>query len=175
MPINSCREKINFKGQNQVMKTIVLYLFLVSGIVLQFSCGKDDPPAGPSKTELITKAAWKYDTGGVDANKDGFVDTALPPGYVLPCNTDNTLTFSTGGTGVVDEGATKCDVADPQTRNFTWTFTAGETMINFPSVVFSGLTGDVKIKALTDTKLELMKEVNIGAPSTVFVIISFKH
>jgi len=157
------------------MKTRGLFSFLLIGIALQFSCGKDDPPAGPSKMELITKSAWRYDTGGVDANKDGFVDTALPPGYVLSCNTDNTLTFKNDGTGVVDEGATKCDVADPQTRNFTWTFTAGETIINFPTLVFNGLTGDVKIKTLTDTKLELMKEVNIGAPTTVFVIISFKH
>jgi hypothetical protein len=157
------------------MKTRGLFYFLLTGIALQFACGKDDAPAGPSKTELITKAAWKYDTGGVDANKDGFADTALPPGYVLSCNTDNTLTFNTNNTGVVDEGATKCDPADPQTRDFTWTFTNNETRINFPTLVFNGLTGDVTIKTLTDTKLELIKEVNIGAPSTVNVIISFKH
>ena len=157
------------------MKTRGLYSFLLIGISLQLACSKDDPPAGPSKTELITKAAWKYDTGGVDANKDGFVDTNLPPGYVLSCNTDNTLTFNNDGTGVVDEGATKCDAAEPQTRDFTWTFTNNETHINFPTLVFNGLTGDVTIKTLTDTKLELLKEVNIGAPSTVNVIISFKH
>ena len=157
------------------MKTSGLFCFLLGGIALQFACGKDDPPAGPTKTELITKAAWKYDTGGVDANKDGFVDTNLPPGYVQACNTDNTLTFNTNNTGVADEGASKCDPADPQTRDFTWTFVNNETHINFPTLVFNGLTGDVTIKTLTDTKLELLKEVNIGAPSTVNVIISFKH
>ncbi len=153
------------------------YLFpstIIFGLLISFGCKKSDS-SGPSKTELITSASWKYDNAGLDINKDGFIDTALPPGYVGDCDKDNTLTFKSDGTGTLDEGASKCDPGNPQTSPFTWSFKNGETTINFPTVILTGISGDVTIQKLTSTELDFIKEINIGAPATVNVIVELKH
>lgn len=142
---------------------------------LLFSACKKNDTAGPTKMELITTSTWKFDKAGLDVNKDGFMDTDLPPGYLVECDKDNVITFKSDGTGTVDEGASKCDPADPQTSPFTWSFKNNETILNFPAAVFNGITGDVTIQKLTTTELDMIKEVNIGAPTTVNVIFEMKH
>lgn len=142
---------------------------------LFFSACKKNDATGPTKMELITTGTWKFDKAGLDVNKDGFMDTDLPPGYLVDCDKDNVITFKSDGTGTVDEGASKCDPADPQTSPFTWSFKNNETILNFPAAVFNGITGDVTIQKLTTTELDMIKEVNIGAPTTVNVIFEMKR
>src|SRR4051794_40010009 len=103
------------------MKQGILLTALALGFV---SCDKnDDPPQGPSKTDMVTSAAWKYDNGGADSNGDGTIDfTFEQTGVVQPCRLDNTALFKADGTGVTDEGATKCNTTDPQTAAFNWNF-----------------------------------------------------
>jgi len=155
------------------MKSFVFAALTISLLGLAACSNKDD--SGPTNTELLTSATWKYKNAGVDVNNDGFIDTGVPPGYVGDCDKDNLLTFKSDGTGILDEGATKCDPGEPQTKPFTWTFKNNETVINFPSAVFSGITGDVKILKLTSTELNLSKEVNIGGTTTVFIVVELQH
>ncbi|HUR09914.1 MAG TPA: hypothetical protein VM012_01010 [Flavitalea sp.] len=156
--------KINF---------LLLTLFSIS----IFSCQKSDDENKNTQGNLalISSAAWKYESAGLDVNKDGQMDTGLPVGFVMACDTDNTLTFKSDMTGVVDEGAVKCDPGNPQSTPFTWVFKNGESMIHFNQAIFTGVDGDVSIKGLTESKLELHKEINIGAPQTVNVIVKLKH
>lgn len=150
------------------------YFFIVAILGSLAGCKKNDSN-GPSKTELLTSSTWVFDKAGLDVNKDGFADTSVPPGYIGDCDKDNTLTFKTDGTGVLDEGASKCDPGNPQTSPFTWSFKNGETVLNFPSVILTGISGDVTIQKLTSTELDFIKEVNIGTPTTVNVIVEMKH
>lgn len=154
------------------MKKLPIYL-VVSLFAIVVSCSKKS--SGPTKAELLVSSPWLFNSTGLDVNKDGFVDTNLPAGYLNNCDLDNILTFNADGTGIVDEGALKCDPGNPQTTPFTWTFNSSETIINFPSAVFNNITGDVVIQKLTATELILQKEVNIGAPTTVNIIINMKH
>lgn len=154
------------------MKSVSRLAFLLL-LVISVAC-KKEKDAGQSNTDLITSASWKYENAGLDVNKDGFIDTSVPPGYVGDCDKDNTLTFKSDGTGTVDEGTTKCDPANPQTSPFTWMFT-GSNVIKFPTAVFTGISGDVTILKLTSTELDLSKEINIGGPTTVNVIVELKH
>lgn len=137
------------------------------------SCSKKGS-SGPTKTELLTSSTWKFDRVGLDLDKNGSIDADLPPGYVLACDTDNSITFKSDFTGTGDEGATKCDPADPQTEAFTWSFQSNETVINFPSVLIAGISGDVRIKQLTATDLDLLKDVVVSG-TTVTVVIELKH
>ena len=148
--------------------------FLIMGLGLLFTdCKKSS--SSQSGMQLITSAPWKYDTGGLDIDKNGSVDTPFPPGFIKACETDNVITFKSNGTGIVDEGATKCNSTDPQTSSFTWSFKNNETVINFPDTLFGTIGGDVKINTLTSTKLELQKEVNVTSSQTANVIIDLKH
>ncbi len=155
------------------MKHLLKFSFFAITLVLG-SCGKNDTKA-PTRTELLASATWKYDNAGLDINKDGIAETPLPPGYVGDCDKDNTLTFKSDGTGTLDEGPLKCDAGNPQTSPFTWSFKNGETVINFPTVILTGISGDVTIQKLTSTELDFIKEINIGAPATVNVIVEMKH
>jgi hypothetical protein len=126
-----------------------------------------------SRTELLSQATWKYDNAGLDADRNGTVDAPLPAGFLQACDMDNTLTFRSDGTGIVDEGATKCISTNPQTAPFTWSFKDNEQTITFSNAVFGGLNGDVKVKTINENQLELHKEINAGV--VVNVIIFLKH
>lgn len=159
-------------------KFLIMYknLFLASFVLIfAASCSKDDNESGPSKSELLTSSAWKYDTAGIDANSDGSIDTPLPDGSVEDCDKDNTFTFQSGGTGIADAGATKCDSAEAQTVNFNYTLNSNGTVINFPDTVITGISGDVSVLTLTSSKLVLSKAIEIGLPIPVNVIVQLKH
>lgn len=135
------------------------------------ACKKSN--TAPTKSELITKAVWRYDNAGLDTDNNGTADAPVPPGFIQACDMDNTILFNTNGTGVADEGATKCNTANPQTAPFNWTFKDNEQVITFSNAVFGGLNGDVKVKTINDNQLELHKEINVGIVVTAIVFL--KH
>ena len=138
------------------------------------ACDKDDSDDNntPTKTELITKSAWKFDDAGADADKNGSIDVSFAS-QLPACQTDNTLTLSTGGTGTVDEGTTKCDPSLPQTIPVTWGFASNETLLNLGGGGLLGITGQFKIVTLTDGNLALSKDTSLlGFQSFV---IKLKH
>ena len=138
------------------------------------SCKKDgDDDGGKTRLQLITSAAWKFDNAYFDQNKDNQPDFELPDGTLEDCDTDNIVTLNADGTGIVDEGATKCDGADPQTYNITWEFKVGEKTINIPGAGIGALSGDAEIVELTGTKLRLSKAITDPLPGNV--IVDLKH
>jgi hypothetical protein len=160
------------------MKALSFSAFLFSLLVLA-ACQKDDSSGSTpkTKTELITSSSWKYNDAKIDTDNNGTGDQPIPSGFVEACQLDNTITFSSNGSGNIDEGPTKCDDADPQTLPFTWSFTSNETMINFSSAVFAGIGGDFKIVSLTESELVISQQVSVLPPPlpAVTVIASFKH
>ena len=158
------------------------YRFLLAALALGLvSCDKDedDPPAGPTKTEMLTASEWKYDNGGADQNGDGTIDfTFEQTGVVQPCRLDNTAKFNTDNSGLTNEGATKCNMADPQTAPFTWNFLNNETTIFVTGSGFFGFGGQFKVKNLTTTSFTVTKDttINFGSiPMAVTVIANMKH
>ncbi|MCY7310903.1 MAG: hypothetical protein LH619_09000, partial [Chitinophagaceae bacterium] len=82
------------------------------------------------------------------------------------CQKDNITSFIAGGSGSGDEGATKCNAADPQTVSFTWSFQSGETMLTTSSPLIPGGTSGSStstIVSLTETQLVLSQPYTIGA------------
>jgi hypothetical protein len=153
-----------------VMKHFVLTA-LVCLVAFSFSACKKSK--SKSRTDLITESSWKYQDAGLDVNRDGTVDAPIPAGFMQSCDTDNTITFKSDGTGIADEGATKCNAASPQSSPFTWSFKDNEQTITLSNAVFGGLNGDIKVKTINENQLELHKEVNMTA--IVNVIVFLKH
>lgn len=152
-----------------------LSLFLLLGIaLLSNNCKKSS--SGNSNTTLLTTSAWIYDTGGIDADNNGTIDSPFPAGFIQACEVDNLISFKSDGSGVIDEGATKCNTTDPQDRSFVWSFKNNNTL-NIPDSIYGVPGGDLKINTLTSTKLELEKQVQITSPitTTVYAIIDLKH
>ncbi|MEP7257706.1 MAG: hypothetical protein ABI687_04950 [Flavitalea sp.] len=152
-----------------------LFLGLGFAIIVIASCKKDSVKTPVTNTTLISSSTWKYDTAAIDANNDGTMDTAIPSGTIADCEKDNTATFVSGGTGVADEGALKCDDSDPQTTAFTWVFSSDEKMLTFTGPVFSVIDGDVKVLELTSTVLTISKLIEVFPGYSANVIVRLKH
>ena len=99
---------------------------LITLTVAWAACSKNSSSSSNSRVALMTQAIWKYDTSGIDLNKDGTIDIA----DTLPaCFKDNTYQFNKDSTGILNEGATICYPGDPQTRAFTWSISSGNPAI----------------------------------------------
>ena len=151
----------------------------VLALTLLTACDKNDSDTDTDtpdpKTTLITSGAWKYETSGIDVDRNGSLDAPLP--VALPaCAIDNSFTLAPNGTGSVDEGATKCDPSLPQTSAATWSFADNQTTLNLNGSGLFGVGGKFKLLELTATRLTLSKDTTApGLPITVGLIVQFKH
>lgn len=160
------------------MKNYALALLSIGFVI--YGCDKDDDNKGNSekeKIQLITSATWKFDTIALDTDKDNKPDQKLPPGFEIEkCETDNTITFRSDSTGIVNEGATKCDAGDPQTTPFTWWLKENGTVLYSPNQIFSsGINGDFKLAEVTTSRLRVIKDVTIPPFGTYTLVLDLKH
>jgi hypothetical protein len=150
-------------------------------ICFLFSCSKNDQPKTSSASANISSSSWKYESGGVDVDKNGSIDLALSTiGSIGPCRLDNTATFRADGTGTTDEGATKCNATDPQTESFTWSFQNNESLLNIGGNGLLGTGGQFRIITLTGTQFSLAKDTTAVLvpglpPSAVSLIVNLQH
>ncbi|RYY10949.1 MAG: hypothetical protein EOO04_36090 [Chitinophagaceae bacterium] len=153
-----------------------LTILAFSLITILPSCSKDDdtPSDGP-KTELLIKSSWKFQKA--EAGILGDVSSEIED-----CIKDNLLIFvsastgATSGTGTLDEGTTKCDNADPQTRPFDWEFRNNGAVLYSSQVLFDGGSKEFNVVALNETNLVLSQQWTFepGLPP-VTVTITLKH
>jgi hypothetical protein len=147
--------------QKKVSLFILIPLFALAAIA---GCSKDDtdtPPA-KTKTELITKANWKF--------SDAKVSGGSVASFLQTCQKDNILTFLATGAGTADEGATKCNMSDPQTNPFTWSFQTNETVLFVSTPFFTGGSSTFTLVSLTETELVVSQMITFsGVPQNVEV------
>jgi len=156
-----------------------LLVILMTGIfAFSFSaCGDDSTepsPSSNSNTDLLTSSAWIMTAGkieppivifGIEFN-DIYAD-------MEDCDKDDELIFNTDFSGSEDEGATKCDPADPQSEAFTWAWASNETQIVYDSTTF-----DVVSLTTTELKLESVidgEEFGDTTGTVIKLTASFKH
>ena len=112
-------------------------LFLAIGAVSFSSCGDDDdsggtPATNKTRTQLLIENSWRQTAY---TQTDGTQVTDLFTGS-LPCDADDLLKFNAAnntannGTYEYNEGASKCDPADPQVFDTgTWAFAGTDQLI----------------------------------------------
>lgn len=138
------------------MKTLIKYLSLISLATLLIfgACNKksdeDDPPA-KTTTEMLTAGYWK--------SVSYTSDPGLPLGGTIitdlyaqweDCRKDNIMKFKTNGFLIIDEGATKCDLDDPQTvSDESWVLSADGKTITIDGSI------NVNILILNESTLEV--------------------
>ena len=143
-------------------------------VVLFSACSKDDDP--PTTAELLDTGTWKFDEGGVDNNQDGIVDLIISVGLLDPCIADNTITFYSDGTGVIDEGGTKCLPTASQSTNYTYSLSNNDTQITLTGADLLGLGGNFEITEVSATRLGLSKDTTLPLfPAPVSMIVYLKH
>lgn len=147
------------------------FLLIMAVCVVGFvSCKKDDNSSSSSSdTDLLVQSAWKIDNIGADVTGDGKSDqdiTAMLPS----CIADNTFTFKKDGTGVVAEGATKCDPSSPDSSPFSWTLQGKTLNANIPLII----NGNVQLQSISSTSMVLWKDSTL-ATVPAKIIVTLKH
>lgn len=153
-----------------------IFILLSLATVVFSGCKKDDSDPAPttSKTTILAQQSWKFNNAGLDPNKDGTIDTDVS-NQIPDCLKDNILSFSTNGSGSLDEGAAKCNSGDPQTTPFTWNFVSNETLINVNGNAIAGKGGQYKVVALTNTQLSLSKDTTLPIVGATTFLVNMKH
>lgn len=106
---------------NKLSKTVLA----LAVITITFSaCKKDEqitpkPEPVPEKIATLSSGNWVLETMTINGN-----DVI---NYMDDCERDDITTFKTNGTYITDEGATKCDPKDKQTKEGVWKFTDNYT------------------------------------------------
>jgi len=147
----------------------LLFVLIATNFFIFSSCNKsDDPPTPPkTKTVLLSQSNWKF--------KSATANGADASGYLTTCQKDNIYTFVAAGTGIADEGPTKCNGADPQTTSFTWIFTTNETVIQVSSPFFTNTSNNFTLISLTETELVVSTYYTPPVGPSVLVTITFQH
>lgn len=136
------------------MKTSLLKSALPIAAIVSIIACSDKKETPKTNTEHLTQASWKFESEGLDLDKNGTID--LPSGEVDDCTKDDILSFAVGGTGTRDEGPSKCETGDPQTSSFNWQFKNSEKEIAIDIPIFAGRSfnlhtlNDVSLKAYVD-------------------------
>jgi hypothetical protein len=84
------------------------------------------------RTELLTTRNWKITALTVNpAFSPGIAQPAVSDWYaqMQDCEKDNLRTYKVDGSYTIDEGATKCNTNDPQTKSGTWVFNPDKTIL----------------------------------------------
>jgi hypothetical protein len=153
---------------------IVPFLAFLGFIAFIAGCSKSSSSSNTGKPDadslLITSAAWKFSSSGYNLSGGGtisIVDTT-----VTACQKDNTYTFLADSAGTMDEGATKCNVGDPQTQPFSWYFMNKDAMLHITSNTI--LNGDLNVFSLSASSMVIYKDTSLlGAP--IRYIVQFTH
>ena len=153
------------KNQARIFLPLAALFFMI----LWASCSKSHSNNNSTAT-LVTQSSWKYDTSGIDLNKDGIVD--IGDTTVKPCVKDNIYTFKSDSTGTIDEGATKCNVSDPQTVPFTWSLTNNQTVLTVTGNTI--LSGGINIFSVSSTNFILYKDTTLSGIALRYVV-NLKH
>ncbi|MEO5681889.1 MAG: hypothetical protein ABIQ88_04565 [Chitinophagaceae bacterium] len=159
------------------MKPAVLNILAFSiAFISVISCKKsnaDTPAPAKSKTILLTQNTWKLQSVGMDADRNGVADAGGDLTASVPaCQLDNSYTFKTDSTGVMNEGAATCNAGDPQTKPFTWGFKNGESIL---TGTFSITDGDAAIISMNDTLMVITYDDDFGTGTSYHLIAALKH
>jgi hypothetical protein len=136
--------------KNTWLTTGILVLLL---LVLGISCSKDDKnvPLPVSRAQLLARS-WKQ--SDLLAAIPGGTPNSVFNTVLTACQRDNIWTFSSDGTYVVTEGASKCNAGDPDTATSgTWQLIENDTKIIIDDIKEAPQT--LAIAELTSSSLKI--------------------
>ena len=154
----------NFKKKNMKnFKTIIACLAIAT--VTFSGCKKDKDD---SNTDKLTDKNWKVTALTVDPplNVGGTLVSNVYS-QIPACNQNDLTIFKDNGSVTFDEGVTKCDPADPQSTQGTWTWNTNETILSITndgdtdSYNVSSLSNDAMVASYTDNSFGIVETYTV--------------
>ena len=149
------------------MKTLSTYTLAIAMAALTVGCKKDSEPTPPTKTELLTAKKWRV-TAASTVTTVGTNSVTVDEYAGFPaCERDDFRQFLASKVLNFDEGATKCDVNDPQTTSGVWDFNSDQTKLTF-GAPGSSFVGQADLAELSATTLKI-RQTDTSTPGTTEV------
>jgi hypothetical protein len=162
------------KSLNQIAR--MLFMSLLSMTFLFSACKKDDEVI--TKTDLLTSGAWKATALTIDPafptfDNEGNITGSTNDLFAMmeDCSRDDIISFKADKTLIMDEGASKCDNADPQKNSGSWSFNSDETTL---TITVDGDPQTMTIMELTDKVIKL-KATEVDEGMTFSITTTFSH
>jgi hypothetical protein len=142
------------------MKNLQLLLFLCAALAFT-ACKKDDDP---SKKEMLTNKNWVMTAATVDPSFVLITGGSTNNLYnqLEACAKDDITRLNADGKATFDEGALKCNVADPQTTNGTWALSLDEKTLSITDPASTPSTTSITILSLSSSKMMGTYQMEIG-------------
>jgi hypothetical protein len=111
------------------MRKISLLLLLAAALG---SCKKDNEttPATASKADMLAAKSWRVSAASSTYTINGVPLVTNEYASMTACEKDDFTKFNANKTATFDQGASKCDPSDPQSRSGTWELTANDAKLN---------------------------------------------
>jgi hypothetical protein len=124
-----------------------------------------------TKTGFLTDGTWKLVTKEIKRGS-GSWETLIPS--IPACESDNLYEFRKTGAYEINEGSTKCNPADPQTKNGSWAFQLGEIRIR---ITLPGVpTGSIyKVDEIGKNLLRLISLPTATGGVLTYTRITYRH
>ena len=154
------------------MKKTIL-LTSIFAITIITSCKKSESTtASKSKSEYLVASPWKQTSvtinPGIVVGGVTITDLFL---LMQACQKDDTRKFNTGGSGVMDEGVSKCDPTDPQTTPFTWSLISSDSKLVMNDGSGADTTNVVQLDGSTFKGSQVMDGADVGGtPGTKYTV-----
>lgn len=136
--------------------------------IVQVSCKKEDQPAVDNTPALLQNKNWKL-IALSESSVMGVFD--IYNNFLEDCNRDDLFRFNPANIFVHDEGPSKCNPADQQMIQGTWTYTESSKTLHFtfdmPSDVY-----DITITSINENSFS-GKSVEVDAGVTYTTTWSF--
>ena len=148
-------------------------LFIVFILAVGISCNKDEStvPLPVSRAQLLARSWIQTD---LLASLPGGSPTSVFTTVLEACERDNIWNFKSDGTYTVTEGATKCNVADPDTATSgTWQLTENDTKIIIDDV--NDVPQTFTITELTSSSLKITGTTIVQGSSVTGTAIFSPH
>lgn len=134
------------------------FFYLVFVPVAFFGACKKDDKTEPqrSRIQLLTDNYWKLTAAvWISSEKPGIIEDLYTP--MEECSKDDLIRYATDGTVMIDEGALRCEVNDPQAYVVgNWVFNSDQSIITVtdnssstPEMI------NLQIEELTETTLKV--------------------
>ncbi len=136
--------------------TKAITAFAIAAITLpQFSCKKSDPvPVEVDVAATLQNKNWKLTALTVSPAISGTTD--IYNDFFEACERDDLYRFKANNIFQYDEGAAKCNPANPQTHDGTWNYNTGNKILHFQTTSPGGSVGDaydLVVTNITDINL----------------------
>jgi len=150
---------------------LALMMVAVSTLILDGCKKKDDDD--PTRMELFTNKNWKTTAWTSDPaiNINGVLVTNVY-NQLAACVKDDLDRFATNGIYTFDEGASKCNVNDPQTVSGTWAFNSNQTIV---TVTVGGNSISYNIESIGENTMKANRVYNDGTNNYTYSLTYTKQ